>query len=123
MAGGQALDLQAAGKVTDLATLQQIHSMKTGALIEAAVLMGAHIAGVNDIGQLQHLSNYARALGLGFQIHDDILDVVSDTETLGKQTGAKAPGRPQRKPTSKRTRLWHNCRWTHKSYRCWLITL
>jgi geranylgeranyl pyrophosphate synthase len=88
MAGGQALDLQAAGKVTDLATLQQIHSMKTGALIEAAVLMGAHVAGVNDIGQLQHLSNYARALGLGFQIHDDILDVVSDTETLGKQTGA-----------------------------------
>jgi len=88
MAGGQALDLQAAGKVTDLASLQQIHSMKTGALIEAAVLMGAHAAGVSDSSHLQYLSDYAKALGLGFQIHDDILDVVSDTATLGKQTGA-----------------------------------
>jgi len=88
MAGGQALDLLAAGKVADLASLQQIHSMKTGALIEAAVLMGAHAAGVTDSKNLQHLSDYSRALGLGFQIHDDILDVVSDTETLGKQTGA-----------------------------------
>ena len=88
MAGGQALDLRAAGKVTDLASLQQIHSMKTGALIEAAVLMGAHTAGITDNNQLQLLSDYSRALGLGFQIHDDILDVVSDTATLGKQTGA-----------------------------------
>jgi farnesyl diphosphate synthase len=62
--------------------------MKTGALIEAAVLMGAQAAGVNNSENLQHLSDYAKALGLGFQIHDDILDVVSDTETLGKQTGA-----------------------------------
>ena len=88
MAGGQALDLLAAGKITDLASLQMIHSMKTGALIEAAVLMGAITAGLTDRLQLQHLSDYARALGLGFQIHDDILDVTSDTETLGKQTGA-----------------------------------
>ncbi len=88
MVGGQALDLLAADKVTDLHHLQQIHSMKTGALIEAAVLMGAHTAGIIDSRQLQLLSDYARALGLGFQIHDDILDVVSDTATLGKQTGA-----------------------------------
>jgi geranylgeranyl pyrophosphate synthase len=88
MAGGQALDLLAAGKITDLASLQQIHSMKTGALIEAAVLMGAITAGLTDRLQLQHLSDYAHALGLGFQIHDDILDVTSDTATLGKQTGA-----------------------------------
>lgn len=88
MVGGQALDLQAADKVTDLAHLQQIHSMKTGALIEAAVLMGAHTAGITDNRHLQLLSDYARALGLGFQIHDDILDVISDTATLGKQTGA-----------------------------------
>lgn len=88
MAGGQALDLQAAGKVTDLESLQQIHSMKTGALIEAAVLMGAYTAGISDNGQIKLLSGYARALGLGFQIHDDILDVVSDTATLGKKTGA-----------------------------------
>ena len=88
MAGGQALDLQAAGNVTDLDSLQQIHSMKTGALIEAAVLMGAHTAGLSDNGQIKLLSEYARALGLGFQIHDDILDVVSDTATLGKKTGA-----------------------------------
>ena len=88
MAGGQALDLQAAGNDIDLASLQQIHSMKTGALIEAAVLMGAHTAGITDIDQIKPLSAYARALGLGFQIHDDILDVVSDTATLGKQAGA-----------------------------------
>ena len=88
MAGGQALDLQAAGNVTDLDSLQQIHSMKTGALIEAAVLMGAYTAGISDNGQIKLLSEYARALGLGFQIHDDILDVISDTATLGKQTGA-----------------------------------
>ena len=88
MAGGQALDLEAANEKVDLATLQQIHAMKTGALIEAAVLMGAIAAGVTDETQLKHLSDYANALGLGFQIHDDILDVVSDTETLGKHTGA-----------------------------------
>lgn len=88
MAGGQALDLQAAGNVTDLESLQQIHSMKTGALIEAAVLMGAYTAGISENGQIKLLSEYARALGLGFQIHDDILDVVSDTATLGKKTGA-----------------------------------
>lgn len=88
MAGGQALDLQAAGNITDLDSLQQIHSMKTGALIEAAVLMGAYTAGISDSRQIKLLSDYARALGLGFQIHDDILDVVSDTATLGKQTGA-----------------------------------
>jgi geranylgeranyl pyrophosphate synthase len=88
MAGGQALDLQAAGNVTDLDSLQQIHSMKTGALIEAAVLMGAYTAGISDNGQIKLLSEYARALGLGFQIHDDILDVISDTATLGKKTGA-----------------------------------
>lgn len=88
MAGGQALDLQAAGNDIDLASLQQIHCMKTGALIEAAVLMGAHTAGITDIDQIKPLSGYARALGLGFQIHDDILDVVSDTATLGKQAGA-----------------------------------
>jgi farnesyl diphosphate synthase len=88
MVGGQALDLAAEGKAPDLSSLQQIHAMKTAALIEAAVLMGAQTAGVTDSSQLQLLSDYARALGLGFQIHDDILDVVSDTETLGKQAGA-----------------------------------
>jgi len=88
MAGGQALDLAAEGQEPELSSLQQIHAMKTAALIEAAVLMGAQTAGVMDSGQLQLLSDYARALGLGFQIHDDILDVISDTETLGKQAGA-----------------------------------
>lgn len=88
MAGGQALDLEAANSTIDLATLQQIHAMKTGALIEAAVLMGAQAAGIDNDQELKALSDYAKALGLGFQIHDDILDVVSDTKTLGKQTGA-----------------------------------
>lgn len=88
MAGGQALDLQAEGKTTDLSSLMQIHSMKTGALIEAAVLMGAQTARITDVHELNLLSEYSKALGLGFQITDDILDVVSDTATLGKQTGA-----------------------------------
>ncbi|HEC26822.1 MAG TPA: geranyl transferase [Gammaproteobacteria bacterium] len=88
MAGGQALDLAGEGKKPELSSLQQIHAMKTAALIEAAVLMGAQTAGVTESGQLQLLSDYARSVGLGFQIRDDILDVVSDTETLGKQTGA-----------------------------------
>ncbi|MEA1889511.1 MAG: farnesyl diphosphate synthase [Pseudomonadota bacterium] len=88
MVGGQALDLAAEGKDLELSSLQQIHAMKTAALIEAAVLMGAQTAGVSDSSQLQLLSDYGRALGLGFQILDDILDVVSDTETLGKQAGA-----------------------------------
>ncbi len=88
MAGGQALDLAAAGKDAELTSLQQIHAMKTAALIEAAVLMGAQTAGITDDEQLSALSDYACALGLGFQICDDILDVISDTETLGKLAGA-----------------------------------
>jgi len=88
MVGGQALDLAAEGKNPELSSLQQIHAMKTAALIEAAVLMGAQTAGVTDGSQLQLLSDYARSVGLGFQIRDDILDIVSDTETLGKQAGA-----------------------------------
>ncbi len=88
MAGGQALDLAAEGILPELDSLKQIHAMKTAALIEAAVLLGAQTAGETDRRHLQYLSEYGLALGLGFQIQDDILDIVSDTETLGKQTGA-----------------------------------
>ena len=90
MAGGQSLDLDATGKALSLEELKHIHRMKTGALIEAAVMMGACIANIDDPNTMELLSVYSRSLGLGFQIQDDILDVTSDTEVLGKQVGADA---------------------------------
>ncbi|HEV8493340.1 MAG TPA: polyprenyl synthetase family protein, partial [Candidatus Angelobacter sp.] len=67
--------------------LETMHRHKTGALIRASVAMGAICAGA-DRQQLQALGNYAAAIGLAFQVQDDILDVISDTNTLGKQQGA-----------------------------------
>ena len=87
MVGGQAIDLGAVARVIDLDHLETLHQLKTGALIRAAVSMGALFAGADTI-QLQSLDNYARAIGLAFQVHDDILDIESDTLTLGKQQGA-----------------------------------
>lgn len=88
MAGGQAIDLQMVGKKTDLATLEHMHSLKTGALIQASVALGALNSSTISDNVLECLDNYARCIGLAFQIRDDILDVESDTETLGKQQGA-----------------------------------
>jgi geranylgeranyl pyrophosphate synthase len=64
-----------------------MHRLKTGALIRASIRMGALCAGASD-EQLRHLDHYGEAIGLSFQVHDDILDVTSDTATLGKQQGA-----------------------------------
>jgi geranylgeranyl diphosphate synthase type II len=89
MAGGQALDLAAEGKALDLTSLEQIHRLKTGRLIRAAVRMGGLVAGADE-GRLDALDEYADAIGLAFQVHDDILDVIGDTTTLGKQQGADA---------------------------------
>ncbi|CAK9884100.1 MAG: Farnesyl diphosphate synthase [Candidatus Erwinia impunctatus] len=88
MCGGQALDLAAEGKQIDLAALERIHRHKTGALIRAAVRMGAYCAGERGRQALPLLDRYAEAIGLAFQVQDDILDVVGDTATLGKQQGA-----------------------------------
>ena len=90
MAVGQALDLAGEGQQLSLAELEQIHKHKTGALIRASVLMGAIAAGCDDETTLNSLDLYATQLGLAFQVHDDILDVIGDTEKLGKQAGADA---------------------------------
>lgn len=84
---GQAIDLAAVNQQLSLAQLEAMHNYKTGALIQAAVRMGALAAGADDKA-LAALTDYAQAVGLAFQVQDDILDVTSDTETLGKQQGA-----------------------------------
>ncbi len=84
---GQAIDLAAVDKAIDLAQLENMHRHKTGALIRASVSMGATALGANAV-QLNALDTYAAAIGLAFQVQDDILDVIADTETLGKQQGA-----------------------------------
>lgn len=84
---GQAIDLAAVDQQLNLAQLENMHRHKTGALIRASVAMGAIGAGASD-AQLVALDNYASAIGLAFQVQDDILDVTADTATLGKQQGA-----------------------------------
>lgn len=89
MCGGQAIDIDAVGRQLSLAELESMHAKKTGALIRAAVRMGA-ISGGADAPTLAHLDAYAAALGLAFQIKDDLLDVESDSATLGKTAGKDA---------------------------------
>ncbi len=89
MAGGQALDLGAIGHRPDLSALEAMHRMKTGALIEAAITLGA-LGGGADEAMRQRLSAYARAIGLAFQVRDDILDLTADSQTLGKTQGKDA---------------------------------
>ena len=88
MVAGQAIDLAATGSLVDLDALKVMHAHKTGALIEASVLMGALATGQASREQLAALKDFARAIGLAFQIQDDILDVESSTEQLGKQQGS-----------------------------------
>lgn len=89
MCGGQALDLAATGNVQTLPELERMHALKTGALIRAAVRMGALCAHADD-PMLQRLDEYASALGLAFQIRDDILDVEGSSTALGKTAGKDA---------------------------------
>ena len=89
MCGGQALDVDATGQLQSLAQLERMHALKTGALIRASVRMGA-LAGTVDEGSLQVLDGFAQALGLAFQVRDDILDVESSSEALGKTAGKDA---------------------------------
>ena len=88
MMAGQAIDLAATGQLLDLDQLKNMHAHKTGALIEASVLMGAVATQAATKTQLEALTGFARAIGLAFQIQDDILDVESSTEQLGKQQGS-----------------------------------
>ena len=88
MTGGQTIDLEAEDKALSLEQLQTMHSRKTGALIRAGVELGALCSGRVDEDQFHNVSRYADCIGLAFQIHDDVLDIVGDTETLGKPQGS-----------------------------------
>jgi len=88
MAGGQAIDLESVGKKLDIDALQSMHKLKTGALIRASVALGALAADDCHADTLKHLERYADCIGLAFQVQDDVLDVIADTETLGKTQGA-----------------------------------
>lgn len=90
MAGGQAIDLDNVGRAMNQAELEQMHSLKTGALIRAAVRLGA--LSCPDLGEaeLAALDRYAAKLGLAFQVIDDVLDCEADTATLGKTAGKDA---------------------------------
>ena len=89
MVYGQALDFHSVGKTLDLNALERMHRHKTGMLIEASVTLGA-LTGGSAVSeeQLSLFKAYAQAIGLAFQVQDDILDVISDTQTLGKKQGA-----------------------------------
>ncbi len=91
MCGGQALDLAATGNgaAIDIDALQRLHALKTGALLRAAVRLGAIAADV-DAQTAAHLDAFGEALGLAFQIRDDLLDVEGDSDTLGKTAGKDA---------------------------------
>ncbi|WP_219097474.1 (2E,6E)-farnesyl diphosphate synthase [Pseudomonas sp. UMAB-40] len=88
MVGGQAIDLGSVGLKLDQKALETMHRHKTGALIEVSVKLGALASGRAEKDELKSLQTYAQAIGLAFQVQDDILDVESDTETLGKRQGA-----------------------------------
>jgi farnesyl diphosphate synthase len=115
MAGGQAIDLAVQGKRLDIGQVEDMHARKTGAVIRASVLMAAECAPQLDPVLYASLARFANAVGLAFQIQDDLLDVTGDVSTLGKATGADLE---RAKPThpavigipasQQRVRLLHN---------------
>ncbi len=90
MAGGQAIDLASVGKQLSVPELEFMHIHKTGALIRAAVLLGAQCGAALDEAQLGRLDHYSKCVGLAFQVVDDVLDAEADTATLGKTAGKDA---------------------------------
>jgi farnesyl diphosphate synthase len=96
MAGGQAIDLAAVGKTLNIAELEAMHIHKTGALIRTCIQLVAHSTNNLTRQQFKALDSYAKHIGLSFQVQDDILDVTSDTETLGKTQGSDSA---RNKPT------------------------
>ncbi len=96
MAGGQAIDLAAVGEILSVPELEFMHIHKTGALIRAAAALGARCNGGLDEAGLARIDSYAKAIGLAFQVVDDVLDAEAPTATLGKTAGKDAE---QGKPT------------------------
>ena len=95
MAGGQAIDLAAVGRSITLPELEYMHILKTGALIRASVLLGAHCGAAISSHEMERLDRYAKCVGLAFQVIDDILDEEGDAATLGKTAGKdKAANKP-----------------------------
>lgn len=95
MVGGQAIDLASVGKKLSIGELENMHRHKTGALIEASVRIGALTAESLSDQRLTALTDYARALGLAFQVQDDLLDIEGDTSVIGKPQGSDlARGKP-----------------------------
>lgn len=96
MAGGQAFDLASVGKTLNIAELENMHIHKTGALIRTCIHMAVYSADNIADDTFNALDKYAKMIGLSFQVQDDILDVISDTDTLGKPQGSDSD---QNKPT------------------------
>jgi len=96
MAGGQAIDLAAVGQALTMEELEFMHIHKTGALIRAAVLLGAHCGEALPAAEMHGLDRFAKITGLLFQVVDDVLDAAASTATLGKTAGKDAA---QKKPT------------------------
>jgi geranylgeranyl pyrophosphate synthase len=115
MAGGQAIDLAVQGMKLDIGQVEDMHARKTGAVIRASVLMAAECVPSLDPNLYAALTRFANAVGLAFQIQDDLLDVTGDASMLGKATGADSE---RAKPThpaiigisasQQRVRLLHN---------------
>jgi farnesyl diphosphate synthase len=95
MAGGQAIDLYSVGHELSLPELEFMHIHKTGALIRAAILLGAYCGAALDEAAMERLDHFGKAVGLAFQVVDDVLDAEADTATLGKTAGKDADhGKP-----------------------------
>jgi geranylgeranyl pyrophosphate synthase len=114
MAGGQAIDLAVQGQRLDIAAVEEMHARKTGALIRASVLMAALCVPTLERRMYEALAGFAAPIGLAFQIQDDLLDVLGDSSTLGKATGADSerakPTHPAVigiEPSQERVRLLH----------------
>ena len=90
MCGGQAIDLDSVGLSLSLAQLERMHQLKTGALLKAAVMLGALAGRDIDEGERAALATYSNAIGLAFQVVDDVLDATADSATLGKTAGKDA---------------------------------